>query len=77
MMPEAYCALTDLLVASCAHCKGIPDVSDRPGPADYGPWFTARRDGRCGGCPAPVLAGDQIRADGRGGYLCESCGEAS
>jgi hypothetical protein len=86
---DAYCELTDLLVASCAHCKGISDelayscghIRCEPysecqlaDPADFGPWFTARRAGRCAGCRADVEGGDRIRADGRGGYLCESCG---
>jgi hypothetical protein len=86
---DAYCELTDLLVASCGHCKGIGEPAYSCGhircepysecqladPADLGPWFAARLAGRCAGCRAGVAEGDRIRADGQGGYLCEPCGE--
>lgn len=42
-----------------------------------GPWFTAACDGECAGCFADIGEGDEIRADGEGGYLCEPCGEAA
>lgn len=44
----------------------------RSGP---GPWFPARFDSECDGCGDPIDEGDQIRADGEGGYVCEGCGE--
>ena len=40
-----------------------------------GPWFTARFDSDCDECGALISEGDQIRADGTGGYICEDCGE--
>jgi hypothetical protein len=40
-----------------------------------GPWFDARFDSECDDCGAPIEAGDRIRADGTGGYICETCGE--
>ena len=38
--------------------------------------FPARYDGECDGCGAEFEAGDEIRSDGEGGWLCEDCGEA-
>lgn len=39
-----------------------------------GPWFTASYDGECAqGCQ--IREGDQICADGEGGWLCGDCGE--
>lgn len=40
----------------------------------YGPWITARFDSDCDGCGAPMDEGDQIRSDGDGGWLCDTCG---
>ena len=42
--------------------------------SEKGPWFEARYDGGCGGCDGEIPEGDRIRADGEGGYLCETCG---
>lgn len=44
----------------------------RSGP---GPWFPARFDSECDTCGDTILEGDEIRADGTGGYACEGCGE--
>ncbi len=41
----------------------------------YGPWFTARFDSDCDGCGVLMQEGDEIRADGEGGYLCGTCGD--
>jgi hypothetical protein len=73
-MVALYCELTDLPVASCAHCRGITGEPDRPDPADFGPWFAARLAGWCAGCKTRVSAGDRIRADGQARYMCEACG---
>lgn len=50
------------------------DVSDSP---VLGPWVTATFDSDCDGttCGVSILEGMDIRADGEGGWLCESCGE--
>lgn len=41
-----------------------------------GPWFGATYDGECDGCGNSVSEGDQIRADGQGGWECEEwCGQ--
>lgn len=41
-----------------------------------GNWFEAGFGGRCDGCDSTIHEGDQIRADGQGGWLCSTCGEA-
>lgn len=71
------CSLTELLVTDCAHCRGHQDPPREPATAELGPWFTARFDGRCSACDNTTYEGDQIRADGFGGYLCLAwgCGE--
>lgn len=71
------CALTELPAEMCAHCRGdrLPaetDDDDR----DYGPRFPAGYPGDCDGCGDRFEAGDTIRADGQGGWLCETCGAA-
>lgn len=46
------------------------------GPGLYGPWIEARFDSECDGCGDLIEAGDRIRADGSGGWLCQECGES-
>ena len=41
----------------------------------FGPWFAAGYESLCSGCWDQVEVGNRIRADGRGGWLCEDCGE--
>jgi hypothetical protein len=68
---EPRCEKTDLLASQCAHCRPRPplDVSA------FGPWITASFDGECAGdCGRPLRAGDSIRSDGEGGWLCVHCG---
>lgn len=67
------CELTELLTDQCAHCRGIPG---EPAPNPYGkrPQVAARYPGWCSGCGEPFGQGDQIRADGIGGWLAECCG---
>jgi len=36
--------------------------------------FHARYDGECDRCATDFYAGDEIRPDGMGGWLCEDCG---
>lgn len=49
------------------------DVSDN---ITRGPWVRAAFDGECDGtCGGSLLEGDEIRADGEGGWLCQDCGE--
>lgn len=72
--PEAWCEFSELPKASCSHCTGRgEEVPDEAMP-ERGPWFSARFEGWCCNCGQPVDPGDQIRADGLGGYLCHECG---
>lgn len=41
-----------------------------------GPWITAGFDSDCDGCGAFIAEGEDIRADGEGGWLCQMCGYA-
>lgn len=50
-------------------------MSDNLSISSLGPWFEARYDGECAGCGDEFEAGEEIRADGEGGYLCGNCGE--
>jgi len=43
-------------------------------PDPRGPWFMAEYEGQCADCGRDIERGDQIRADGHGGYLCGGCG---
>lgn len=72
-MADTYCERTDLLVSACAHCRGVPDIAPRPGV--LGPLFEARFGGGCSECGGGIRAGDRIRADGDGGYLCAGCSD--
>lgn len=64
--------------AACADCSPrVAAFLAQPAgtPArDYGPWFSASFGGGCDGCGGEICAGDRIRADGEGGWLCEECG---
>lgn len=59
----------------------VPALDTENGSGDpdgkLGPWVTAAFDGDCDGtsCGGRILEGEQIRADGEGGWLCEPCGE--
>jgi hypothetical protein len=68
------CTVTELLITECAHCHpaaALPGLSD----AGWGPWFPARYKGRCANCAGRMDEGEQIRADGTGGFLCDRCGQ--
>lgn len=44
-----------------------PDPFDRPGP-----WFPAGYEQECDTCGGAIFQGDEIRADGQGGYECRA-----
>lgn len=58
----------DITLAAFA-AQIVPDRS-----AAFGPWFTATYGGDCDGCGGEIVPGDEIRADGHGGWLCSECG---
>jgi hypothetical protein len=61
---------------TCGDCLPRPVARPYRGdPVQYGPWFIATYDGECDGCDSAIWAGDRIRADGQGGWICEDCGE--
>lgn len=75
-MPER-CERTELFVDQCAHCRGVPPPETLElNPYTFGPWFPARYDGECTECGVDFAAGDEIRSDGFGGWLCGDCGSA-
>jgi hypothetical protein len=64
----------DLAPPSCAVCNGAEKRAKTERP-ERGRWFFARFGGVCSDCGGEFGAGEKIRADGNGGYLCEDCGE--
>lgn len=60
--------------SACLDCSppAVPPLSD---PSLRGPFFIAARDGECDHCGDDICTGDAIRADGEGGWLCETCGD--
>ena len=62
----------DLDPVACGTCN--PPLARPPVPELWGPWFTAGYGSECDGCGDGIRAGDTIRADGQGGYLCSDCG---
>lgn len=51
----------------------MSDFYDSAPPPDhsrlFGPVFEATYEGDCASCPDPILEGEDIRADGRGGWI--------
>lgn len=60
--------------ANCTICTPRKTLQPARLSAGWGPWFRAGYEGECSECPADIVEGDQIRADGEGGWLCEACG---
>ena len=73
MIAPVRCAVTELEVTGCTHCRKTP-TPPRP-TRTLGRWFPARYAGRCSQCDDRFHEDDEIRADGEGGYLCGTCGE--
>jgi hypothetical protein len=70
-MAEQRCDLTDLLVSSCSHCRGL-DKAKPGGDCTVGARFEARYGGRCPLCDNGFREGDIV------GYLdddvcCDAC----
>lgn len=71
------CSVTELLVEQCAHCRPpapAADPFDEPTPK-LGSSFEARYPGQCSDCGDRFDAGDEIRSDLSGGYICADCAE--
>jgi hypothetical protein len=78
----------DLIKDQCGLCtprtRPAPSTSDPFGSAvsledvqypgsNKGPWITARFDSECSGCDGALWEGDDIRADGSGGWEGRCC----
>jgi hypothetical protein len=68
----------ELIVDQCGLCSpraesGAPDPFSSPGPV-AGLWFAARYAGECSRCGDWFAEGEEIQADGEGGYLARCCG---
>lgn len=85
---EARCITTELLVSQCgcrAHRGARPAPAQSTDPFESatdsrpvdgpGPWFPARFDSECSGCDGALWVGEDIRADGSGGWEGRCCGE--
>jgi hypothetical protein len=77
----ARCDLTDLLVDSCAHCRGntlSPDdetAAEREELVNTAPWFHAVRPGVCAVCGEPFTPGTLIRLHIPQGWRGDCCKE--
>lgn len=71
MTTDTRCALTELLVDQCAHCRGFKDLPRAP---RFSPRFYASYPGTCVVCDDAILPGDTIRAKDDDGYVCNACG---
>jgi hypothetical protein len=83
MSAEDRCEFSDLLKDQCGHCQDRERkteasstwrVKGKHHRDPRGPWFEAAFDGGCDGCGEQIEAGDRIRSDGEGGWLCSDCG---
>lgn len=73
MTTAERCETTELLVTDCGcpkHRGG--QTPDEEASADQrpGPWITAKHPGTCSSNGCDIKPGDEIRADGAGGWEC-------
>ena len=72
-----YCEFSDLPRDQCGHCRPPAPVQDTMIIANEGQpgrWIEAKFHGVCSGCgDRHIRPGDQIRADGEGGWQREGC----
>jgi hypothetical protein len=67
---ETRCEKTDLYTSQCFHCRSAaaPTIDSQ-----MGKWFHANYDGTCSVCGEAFEEGDEIRADGSGGWQGRYC----
>lgn len=80
---EERCDKTDLLKSQCAHCRpaaapniessSLTNFGELLAKSQQGRWFTANYDGDCSVCGEDFEQGDDIRADGSGGWQGRYC----
>lgn len=67
--PDAACKMSGINRSRVA-AGGKPDLFDDAEDAPrFGPIFMATYDGECAACDGLIVAGEDIRADGRGGWI--------
>jgi hypothetical protein len=68
--------LANAVPSAPAPASEFASAATDPRSAGFGPWFTATYDSGCAGpCGGKIYEGDEIRADGEGGWLCSVCGD--
>jgi hypothetical protein len=80
-MTEEYCVCCDVLVAFCINRKPAPVTARAPtnlftsllAQVNKGVWFPASWPSECSSCGIVFDAGDEIRADGDGGWEARCC----
>jgi hypothetical protein len=71
-----YCEFSDLPTDQCGHCHPPAPVRDTmiiANEGQRGRWIDAKFHGTCSGCGDHITPGEQIRADGEGGWECADC----
>jgi hypothetical protein len=70
------CELTEFLVRDCGCRIHRPDLREAKPTIPRGVTIPARFPGRCSADDRPFREGDEIRADGDGGWIAmQCCGE--
>jgi hypothetical protein len=80
---ETRCEKTDLYTSQCFHCRPaaaptiessrLTEFGELLARSQMGKWFHANYDGTCSVCGEAFEEGDEIRADGSGGWQGRYC----
>lgn len=74
MNADARCALTELRITECGHCKGLRSAEEEArGERTHRTRFRAHHPGYCASCDTEFAAGELIRSDGHGGFVGDGC----